>query len=116
MLAVFIGVTGALVFGSADFAGGRAAKRTSAVRNSAIGPMSTLSPLTAEISAVVPVLGGVVRGERLIVVGYAAIIVAVVAVEPLRFVPIGYEHEKGAVRPSLGALAMAVPSVGGRTC
>ena len=121
MLAVFIGVTGALVFGSADFAGGRAAKRTSAVRNSAvrnsaIGPMSTLSPLTAEISAVVPVLGGVVRGERLIVVGYAAIIVAVVAVEPLRFVPIGYEHEKGAVRPSLGALAMAIPSAGGRTC
>ena len=116
MVAVFIGVTGALAFGSADFAGGRAAKRTSAVRTSAIRPMSTLSPLTAEIAAVVPVLGGVVRGERLIVVGYAAIVVAVVAVEPLRFVPIGFVHEKGAVRPSLGALAMAVPSVGGRTC
>ena len=123
MLAVFIGVTGALVFGSADFAGGRAAKRTSAVRNSAIRPMSTLSPLTAEISAVVPVLGGVVRGGRLIVVGYAAIVVAVVAVvavEPVRFVPVGFVHEKGAVRPSLGALAMAmamaIPSVMGRTC
>ena len=141
MLAVFIGVTGALVFGSADFAGGRAAKRTSAVRtsavrnsairNSAIRQMSTLSPLTAEISAVVPVLGGVVRGGRLIVVGYAAIVVAVVglvavvAVEPVRFVPVGFVpvgfvHEKGAVRPSLGALAMAmtmaIPSVRGRTC
>ena len=125
MLAVFIGVTGALVFGSADFAGGRAAKRTSAVRNSAIGPMSTLSPLTAEISAVVPVLGGVVRGGRLIVVGYAAIVVAVAAVvaviglaavEPVRFVPVGFVHEKGAVRPSLGALAMAIPGAGGRTC
>ena len=125
MLAVFIGVTGALVFGSADFAGGRAAKRTSAVRNSAIGPMSTLSPLTAEISAVVPVLGGAVRGGRLIVVGYAAIVVAVAAVvaviglaavEPVRFVPVGFVHEKGAVRPSLGALAMAIPGAGGRTC
>ena len=130
VLAVFIGVTGALAFGSADFAGGRAAKRTSAVRTSAvrtsaIRPMSTLSPVTAEISAVVPVLGGAVRGGRLIVVGYAAIVVAVAAVvaviglaavEPVRFVPIGYEHEKGAVRPSPGALAMAVPSAGGRTC
>ena len=118
VLAAFIGVTGALVFGSADFAGGRAAKRTSAVRNSAIGPMSTLSHLTAEISAVVPVLGGVVRGRRLIVVGFAAIVVAVVAVvavEPVRFVPVGFVHEKGAVRPPLGAVAMAIPSAGGRT-
>ena len=78
--------------------------------------MSTLSPLTAEISAVVPVLGGVVRGGRLIVVGYAAIVVAVAAVEPVRFVPVGFVHEKGAVRPSLGALAMAIPGAGGRTC
>ena len=130
MLAAFIGVTGALVFGSADFAGGRAAKRTRAVRNSAIGPMSTLSPLTVEISAVVPVLGGVVRGGRLIVVGFAAIVVAVVAIMglaavtavepvrfvPVRFVPVGFVHEKGAVRPPLGAVAMAIPSAGGRTC
>ena len=130
MLAAFIGVTGALVFGSADFAGGRAAKRTSAVCNSAIGPMSTLSHLTAEISAVVPVFGGVVRGGRLIVVGFAAIVVAVVAVvavlavmglaavtavEPVRFVPVGFVHEKGAARPPLGAVAMAIPSAGGRT-
>ena len=103
--------------------------------------MSTLSPLTAEISAVVPVLGGVVRGGQLIVVGYAAIVVAVVAVvavmglaglaavtavEPARFVPVGFVpvgfvhegfvHEKGAVRPPLGAVAMAIPSAGGRTC
>ena len=96
--------------------------------------MSTLSPLTVEISAVVPVLGGAVRGGRLIVVGYAAVVVAVVAVvavmglaavaaviglaavEPMRFVPVGFVHEKGAVRPSLGALAMAIPGAGGRTC
>ena len=80
--------------------------------------MSTLSHLTAEISAVVPVLGGVVRGRRLIVVGFAAIVVAVVAVvavEPVRFVPVGFVHEKGEVRPPLGAVAMAIPSAGGRT-
>lgn len=89
--------------------------------------MSTLSHLTAEISAVVPVLGGVVRGGRLIVVGFAAIVVAVVAVvaimglaavtavEPVRFVPVGFVHEKGAARPPLGAVAMAIPSAGGRT-
>ena len=94
--------------------------------------MSTLSHLTAEISAVVPVLGGVVRGGRLIVVGFAAIVVAVVAVVaimglaavtavepvrfvPVRFVPVGFVHEKGAVRPPLGAVAMAIPSAGGRT-
>ena len=92
--------------------------------------MSTLSHLTAEISAVVPVFGGVVRGGRLIVVGFAAIVVAVVAVvavlavmglaavtavEPVRFVPVGFVHEKGAARPPLGAVAMAIPSAGGRT-
>jgi drug/metabolite transporter (DMT)-like permease len=151
VLAVFIGVTAALIFGSADFAGGMAAKRISAVRVTAIGglsgliilllalplfpsvwsakamilgsvtgitgalavvllyaclaigPMSILSPLTAVISAVVPVLAGVVRGERLTALGYVAIVVAFVAVILVGFVP-----EKGALRPALRALAMAV--------
>ncbi|MET4703697.1 DMT family transporter [Frigoribacterium sp. UYMn621] len=153
MLAVFVGVTAALIFGSADFAGGMAAKRISAVRVTAIGglsglvllllalplfpsvwstkavllggitgitgalavvllyaclaigPMSILSPLTAVISAVVPVLAGVIRGERLTTLGYIAIPVALVAVVLVGFVP-----ERGAVRPSLKALAMAVGS------
>ena len=153
MLAVFIGVTAALIFGSADFAGGMAAKRISAVRVTAIGglsgfvvlaltlplfpsvwsakavllggitgvtgalavvllyaclaigPMSILSPLTAVISAMVPVLAGVVRGERLNTLGYVAIVIAFVAVVLVGFVP-----EKGAVRPSLKALGMAVGS------
>ena len=128
VLAVFIGVTAALIFGSADFAGGVAAKRISAVRVTAIGglsglvilllvfplfpsvwstkgvllggitgitgafavvllcaclaigPMSILSPLTAVISAVVPVLSGVLRGEHLNALGYVAIVVALAAV------------------------------------
>ena len=151
VLAVFVGVTAALIFGSADFAGGMAAKRISAVRVTAIGglsglvilllafrlfpsvwstkavllggvtgitgafavvllyaclaigPMSILSPLTAVISAMVPVLAGVVRGEHRGVLSYVAIVVAFVAVVLVGFVP-----EKGAVRPSLRALAMAV--------
>jgi len=151
VLAVFVGVTAALIFGSADFAGGMAAKRISAVRVTAIGglsglvilllafplfpsvwstkavllggvtgitgafavvllyaclaigPMSILSPLTAVISAMVPVLAGVVRGEHRGVLSYVAIVVALIAVVLVGFVP-----EKGAVRPSLRALAMAV--------
>jgi len=160
VLAVFIGVRAPLIFGSADFAGGVAAKRISAVRVTAIGgpsglvllllilslfpsawsteavllgvvtgitgitritgitgafavvllyaclaigPMSILSPLTAVISAVVPVLSGVTRGERLNALGSVAIVVALAAVMLVGFVP-----EKGAIRPSLRALAMAV--------
>jgi drug/metabolite transporter (DMT)-like permease len=151
VLAVFVGVTAALIFGSADFAGGMAAKRISAVRVTAIGglsglaalllalplfpsvwslkavllggatgitgalavvllyaclaigPMSILSPLTAVMSALVPVLAGVARGERLSALGYGAIVVALVAVVLVGFVP-----ERGAVRPSLKALTMAV--------
>ena len=87
--------------------------------------MSTPSPLTAVLSAVMPVLGGVMRGGRLIVVGYGAIIVAVLAVVGLAavaavalvsFVPAGFVHRKETVRLSLGALAMAIPRAGGRTC
>jgi drug/metabolite transporter (DMT)-like permease len=151
VFAVLIGVTGALIFGGADFIGGMAAKRISAVRVTAlgglsgfvvlglalpliggtwstkaallggisgvtgalavmllyaclaIGPMSILSPLTAVVSAVVPVLAGVVRGERLNALGSVAIGIALVAVVLVGFVP-----EKGAVRPSLKALSMAL--------
>jgi drug/metabolite transporter (DMT)-like permease len=71
----------------------------------AIGPMSILSPTTAVVSAVVPMLAGVVRGERLPLLGYIAIGLALVAIVLVGFVP-----EKGAVRPSLKALSMAVGS------
>jgi drug/metabolite transporter (DMT)-like permease len=71
----------------------------------AIGPMSILSPVTAVVSAIVPMLAGVVRGERLHAIGYVALLIALVAVVLVGFVP-----EKGAVRPSARALAMAVVS------
>jgi drug/metabolite transporter (DMT)-like permease len=153
MLAVLIGLAGALIFGAADFIGGIAAKRISSVRVTAvgglsglavllvalpvvggawssqavllgaisgvsgslaivllyaclaIGPMSILSPLTAVVSALVPALAGVLRGERLSGIAYIALAIALVAVVLVGFVP-----EKGAVRPSLKALGMAVAS------
>lgn len=69
----------------------------------AIGPMSILSPLTALVSAFVPVMAGVIRGERLPVLGYIAICIALVAV-----VLVGFVKEEGALRPSVKALLMAI--------
>ena len=71
----------------------------------AIGPMSILSPLTAVVSAIVPVTVGLVRGERLGTIGYVALAIAVVAIVLVGFVP-----EKNAVRPSLKGVLMAVGS------
>jgi drug/metabolite transporter (DMT)-like permease len=71
----------------------------------AIGPMSILSPLTAVVSAIVPLTIGLLAGERLQTLGYVALGIALVAVVLVGFVP-----EKGAVRPSLRGVAMAVGS------
>jgi drug/metabolite transporter (DMT)-like permease len=151
MLTVVIGLASALVYGSADFLGGLAAKRMSAVLTTAIvaligfaalglaalatggtwsaaavllgalsgvtgaiaigllyaclaiGPMSILSPLTAVVSAIVPVTVGLFGGERLGTVGYVALGLALVAIILVGFVP-----ESGAVRPSIKGVLMAV--------
>ncbi|KJC64993.1 EamA family transporter [Agreia bicolorata] len=71
----------------------------------AIGPMSILSPLTAVVSAVVPLAVGLARGDGLQPVGYVALALALVAVVLVGFIP-----EKGAVRPSLRGVLMAVGS------
>jgi drug/metabolite transporter (DMT)-like permease len=71
----------------------------------AIGPMSILSPLTAVISAIVPLSWGVILGERLSVLAYIALGIALVAVVLVGFVP-----EKGAVRPRLRGVAYATVS------
>ena len=71
----------------------------------AIGPMSILSPLTAVVSAIVPLTAGLLRGERLGTIGYVAIAIALVAVVLVGFVP-----ERGAVRPSLRGILMAIAS------
>lgn len=71
----------------------------------AIGPMSILSPLTAVVSAVVPLTAGLVRGETLSTIGYIAIGIALVAV-----VLVGFVKEMNAVRPSLRGILMAIAS------
>ncbi|HEV7957194.1 MAG: hypothetical protein JWL94_125 [Microbacteriaceae bacterium] len=151
MLSVLLGLSGAIVYGAADFVGGMAAKRISALRVTvlgavsglgvlflmlpifggawsaeavmlgaitgvtgaaaiallyaclAIGPMSILSPLTAVISAIVPLTAGLLRGERLEPFGYVAIGMALVAV-----VLVGVVPDRAALRPTPRALLMAV--------
>ncbi|MFZ0529493.1 MAG: hypothetical protein WAL91_03020, partial [Propionicimonas sp.] len=71
----------------------------------AIGPMSILSPLTAVVSALVPLGFGLSRGEQLGSWGGFGLALALAAVVLVGFVP-----EKGAVRPSLRGVAMAAGS------
>lgn len=68
----------------------------------AIGPMSILSPLTAVLSAIVPMTWGLVGGERLPWWGYLALGGVLAAIVLVGFVP-----EKGAVRPRLRGLVYA---------
>ncbi|TAM68208.1 MAG: EamA/RhaT family transporter [Microbacteriaceae bacterium] len=153
MFTVVIGLVAALIFGSADFLGGLAAKRISPLRVTAvtaaaglvlllavapsvggswsagailwgglsgisgalaisllyaclaIGPMSILSPLTAVVSAVVPMTWGLIGGDRFAPIGYVALGLALVAVVLVGFVP-----ERGAVRPRPRGIAMAIGS------
>jgi len=71
----------------------------------AIGPMSILSPLTAVLSAIVPMTWGLLGGERLPWWGYLAIGGVLVAIVLVGFVP-----EKGAVRPRVRGLIYATLS------
>lgn len=155
MISAVLALVGAVVYGSADFLGGLAARRmrsiavtaTAAVSGLlalalvalplvggtwnaadlawgaasgvagvialvllyaclAIGPMSILSPLTAVVSAVAPMLWGLlVEGESLGTAGYLGLGVAVIAVVLVGFVP-----GEGRVRPSARGLLYAVGS------
>ncbi|MRG60078.1 EamA family transporter [Agromyces sp. CFH 90414] len=153
MLTAVLSLSGALVFGAADFLGGLAAKRIGAILATAvaaltgclallaalpliggewrpddvawgalsgvvnaaaigllyaalaIGPMSILSPLTAVVSAIVPMAWGLASGETLGPLGGWGLAVALVAVVLVGFVP-----ERGAVRPSAKGLALALGS------
>lgn len=153
MLTALLSLTGAFVFGAADFLGGLAAKRLGAVLATAvsglvgfvalgvaapivggawtpadlwwgaaagvagavaigllyaclaIGPMSILSPLTALVSAVVPMVWGLATGGSLGPLAYWALGIALVAVVLVGFVP-----ERGAVRPSVAGIVMGLGS------
>jgi drug/metabolite transporter (DMT)-like permease len=69
----------------------------------AVGPMSVLSPGVAAIYAVLPAVVGIVLGERFPPIGYAALVVVVVAGVLLAATP----ESGGAARPSGRALAYA---------
>ena len=72
----------------------------------ALGPMSILSPLAAVVSAIAPMLWGlIVGGETLGPLGYVGLGIALVAVVLVGFIP----GEK-VVRPSARGLLMAVGS------
>jgi drug/metabolite transporter (DMT)-like permease len=71
----------------------------------AIGPMSILSPLTAVLSAIVPMTWGLLTGERLPWWGYVAIGGVLIAIVLVGFVP-----EKGAVRPRARGIIYATAS------
>ncbi|MBB2975072.1 putative membrane protein [Microbacterium endophyticum] len=154
MFSAVIALVGALVYGSADFLGGLAARRLKAVVVTAtaagsgllllliaapffggtwnredviwgalsgiagaaaigllyaclaIGPMSILSPLTAVVAAIAPMMWGLlVDGESLASVGYVGLALAVVAVVLVGFVP-----GQKTVRPSALGVAMATGS------
>ena len=71
----------------------------------AIGPMSILSPLTALVSAVVPLIVAVGYGESIGLLGWIGLGVGLIAIVFVGFVP-----EKGAVRPSTRGILMAIGS------
>ena len=67
--------------------------------------MSILSPLTALVSAVVPLVVASALGERIGALGWVGLGTGLVAVVLVGFVP-----ERGAVRPSLRGILMAIGS------
>ncbi|GAA5032994.1 EamA family transporter [Microbacterium fluvii] len=154
MISAAIALAGAVIYGSADFLGGLAARQLRSIVATAvaaasglvvlalaypvlggtwsaadvgwgalsgvfgvfaiallyaclaIGPMSILSPLTAVVSAVAPMLWGLlVKGETLSALGYAGLGVALVAVVLVGFIP-----GEAVARPSVRGLVMAVGS------
>ncbi|MGB4779736.1 EamA family transporter, partial [Microbacterium sp.] len=154
MWSAVLAFVGAIVYGSADFLGGLAARRLRATMVTAvaavsgavllgvltpvldgsptgtdvlwgaasgaagaiaigllygclaIGPMSVLSPVTAVVSAIAPMLWGVlVSGERLGALAVAGLAVALVAIVLVALLP-----GERIVRPSPRALLMATGS------
>lgn len=71
-------------------------------RTLAIGPMSVLSPVTALVSALLPVTVGLLRGEQLAAVGLVGLPLALVSV-----VLVSAGHGAGTARPSRKALVLA---------
>ncbi|AKJ08717.1 hypothetical protein ABB07_01275 [Streptomyces incarnatus] len=71
-------------------------------RSLALGPMNVLSPVTALVSAALPVAVGLLQGERLGAAGLVGLPLALLAV-----VLVSAGHGAGAARPSRTALLLA---------
>ncbi|MFG2369455.1 EamA family transporter [Streptomyces mirabilis] len=93
--------TGALGWGAASGIASAAAFAL-LYRTLAIGPMNVLSPVTALVSAVLPVGVGLLQGEHLGAAGLAGLPLALVAV-----VLVSAGHGGGSARPSRTALLLA---------
>jgi uncharacterized membrane protein len=92
---------GALAWGAASGVASAAAFAL-LYRTLAIGPMNVLSPVTALVSAVLPVGVGLLQGEHLATAGLVGLPLALVAV-----VLVSAGHGAGSARPSRTALLMA---------
>jgi drug/metabolite transporter (DMT)-like permease len=93
--------TGALAWGAASGVASAAAFAL-LYRTLAIGPMNVLSPITALVSAMLPVGVGLLQGEHLGLAGLLGLPLALVAV-----VLVSAGHGGGAARPSRTALLQA---------
>ncbi|MGW1091608.1 EamA family transporter [Streptomyces sp. NPDC002596] len=93
--------TGALGWGAASGVASAAAFAL-LYRTLAIGPMNVLSPVTALVSAALPVGMGLLQGERLAAAGLVGLPLALVAV-----VLVSAGHGAGSARPSRTALLLA---------
>ncbi|MFB7224307.1 EamA family transporter [Streptomyces sp. NPDC056227] len=93
--------TGALGWGAASGVASAAAFAL-LYRTLAIGPMNVLSPVTALVSAALPVGVGLLQGEHLAAAGLVGLPLALVAV-----VLVSAGHGAGSARPSRTALLLA---------
>ncbi|MFD5270446.1 EamA family transporter [Streptomyces sp. NPDC058335] len=93
--------SGALAWGAASGIASAAAFAL-LYRTLAIGPMNVLSPVTALVSAALPVGVGLLQGEHLAVAGLVGLPLALVAV-----ILVGAGHGTGSARPTRTALLLA---------
>ncbi|WP_052869112.1 DMT family transporter [Streptomyces niger] len=93
--------TGALLWGAASGVASASAF-VLLYRTLAIGPMNVLSPVTALVSAALPVAVGLLQGEHLAAAGLIGLPLALVAV-----VLVSAGHGAGGIRPSRTALLLA---------
>ena len=74
----------------------------------AVAPMNIISPVTAVMAAAVPVLAGVLRGERPGLLAWLGIVLGLLAVVLISRQPVGHPHPPVGWRPLLMAVLAGV--------